>query len=358
MARESPTPPPKRRKKSELCVDNLFVTIDSGLRKSYVIDENLVQFSLAIPHKLLFSWNKSDSKHCSYIELANGKVLGSAVQLRVGNERIENRLAQQARKVSSEISKAAGRRRESLLDRQYHLVVMKDETESFADTEKKLQDTTTTLSSKEQHIAVLLKEMTDLADEASVANPSFKNKGKPIEDTSPRQARRKLAHFKTNAEKALWFAESFGLVPDCITLRKAKSGSCVMIPLSENAQDSQCTSNISATQVQDTEKLFQVLYILDRFAVSDEAYHEIRMCSCKTDSSALPPLYTLKQARKQLGSSMEIERFQGGYPGAFRPLLDILTREITRTVCFKTISNNDIHSHIIILCGLIIIYVM
>ena len=107
--------------------------------------------------------------------------------------------------MSSEISKAADRRRESLLDRQYHLVVMKDETESFADTEKKLQDITTTL---EQHIAVLLKEMTDLANEASVANPSFKNKGKPIEDTSPRQARRKLAHFKSNAEKALWFAES------------------------------------------------------------------------------------------------------------------------------------------------------
>ena len=98
-----------------------------------------------------------------------------------------------------------------------------------------------------------------------------------------------------------------------------------MIPLSENAQ--QRTSNISATQVQDTEKLFQMLYILDWFAVSDEAYHEIRMCSCKTDSSALPPLYTLKQVKKQLGSSMEIERFQGGYPGVFRSLLDYYSNQ-------------------------------
>ena len=105
--------------------------------------------------------------HCFYIEFVNGKVLGSAVQLRVGNERFENRLAQQSKKVSSEISKAACRRRESLLDRQYHLVVM----ESFADTEKKLQDTTATHSTKEQHIA---------ANEASVANPSFKDKGKPF----------------------------------------------------------------------------------------------------------------------------------------------------------------------------------
>ena len=93
-----------------------------------------------------------------------------------------------------------------------------------------------------------------------------------------------------------------------------------MIPLSENAQDSQHTSNICATQVQDTEKLLRVLYILDRFAVSNEAYHEIIVCSCKTDSSVLPPLYILKQARKQLGSLMKIEKFQGGYPASIRSI--------------------------------------
>ena len=161
-------------------------------------------------------------------------------------------------------------------------------------------------------------------DEATSVPPL--NRGKTIEEVSPRQARRKLANFKSLAAKALWFSESFGLVPDCITLHKAGSGSPLKIPLSAKPPENQ---QVSSTPL-DNERLYQVLFILDRFAVSDEAYHEIRMCS---NEASLPPLYTLKQARKELNSSMEIERLQGGYPGAFRPLLNTLAGEIAKVVC-------------------------
>ncbi len=36
----------------------------------------------------------------------------------------------------------------------------------------------------------------------------------------------------------------------------------------------------------------------------------------------LPPQYTLKQTRQELNASLEIERKQGHYPGAFISLLD------------------------------------
>ena len=36
--------------------------------------------------------------------------------------------------------------------------------------------------------------------------------------------RRKLSHFHSVAEAALWFAESFGLVPDQLTTHTATSG--------------------------------------------------------------------------------------------------------------------------------------
>ena len=40
------------------------------------------------------------------------------------------------------------------------------------------------------------------------------NKGKQIDEVSPRQARRKVAHVTILSKQALWFAHSFGLVPE------------------------------------------------------------------------------------------------------------------------------------------------
>ena len=165
MAEQQPTP--KRRKKTELEDDDLYITIDSGSGKSYVIDEELVQFSLSIPNKLLLYWKKKCSENLSYIPLANSKILGTAAKLRENNPRIEDRLAQQARKVSKDISRAAGRRRDTLMNKHYHLVVMKNETESFTQIAHKLQNTCDILTAKQEQIEGLLKEMADLSNEHS-----------------------------------------------------------------------------------------------------------------------------------------------------------------------------------------------
>ena len=71
---------------------------------------------------------------------------------------------------------------------------------------------------------------------ADVTN--FVNRGKSIEEVSPLQARRKVKKFTNFAQKALWFAESFGLVPDCIQAHKAVSGSPVKIYLTDDTQPS------------------------------------------------------------------------------------------------------------------------
>lgn len=64
-----------------------------------------------------------------------------------------------------------------------------------------------------------------------------------------------------------------------------------------------------------------------------KAYHEVRMCSKQaTAKTNLPPLYQIKDCRKDLNSTIEILCFQGGYPGAFRPLIGTLQREISLMV--------------------------
>ena len=56
-------------------------------------------------------------------------------------------------------------------------------------------------------------------------------------------------------------------------------------------------------------------------------YHEL-----SSISKDLPPLYRVKRARLCLNSTLELQRFSGPLPGAYRPLRDALTREIQNIV--------------------------
>ena len=97
------------------------------------------------------------------------------------------------------------------------------------------------------------------------------------------------SNFTTFTKKALWFAESFGLIPETLQLLKAVSGSPVKVPVNEPLPPASYSSN-PPSKGTDYEKILQVLlYIVDRFCVSDEAYHEL--CSISKD---LPPLYRVK----------------------------------------------------------------
>ena len=113
--------------------------------------------------------------------------------------------------------------------------------------------------------------------------------------------------FTNFAQQALWFAESFGLVPDYIQVHKAVSGSPAKISLTDDTPLSPSPSE------EDYSKVQQILYIVDRLTVSDDAYHELSI------ASNLPPLHRLKQARAALNSSLTLDRLNGPFPGAFRP---------------------------------------
>ena len=168
-------------------------------------------------------------------------------------------------------------------------------------------------------MAVLVaKEDTSLTDTTNIRS----NSGKTIEEVSPQQARRKMKDVTTFSKQALWFAESFGLIPDYVQMHKAQSGSPVKVTICDKSP----SPSPSTPSESDYAKVRQILYILDRFAVSDEAYHELSV------SSNLLPLHPLKEARSNLNASLDLERLQGDNPGAHRPLTDALKQEISRIV--------------------------
>ncbi len=80
----------------------------------------------------------------------------------------------------------------------------------------------------------------------------------------------------------------------------------------------------------DHNKVLQTLYVVDLFAVSDEAYHELRMLP-----SDLPPLCRLKQAQSAINGSLQIDRLPTQHLGAYRPFRETLTVELTKAVSQK-----------------------
>ena len=102
---------------------------------------------------------------------------------------------------------------------------------------------------------------------------SFVNVGKVVEHVSVRQQRRKLTQFCDSTEAALWFAESFGLIPEALTVRTVHSEDQITIPLGPH-HSSDITTNATVREVDEFTAL-QTLYLLDRFGVSDEFYHKL-----------------------------------------------------------------------------------
>ena len=92
----------------------------------------------------------------------------------------------------------------------------------------------------------------------------FVNTGRQFSVLSTRQQSRKLSQVSTAVEKALWFVESFGLAVESVTVKTPSEGKSIKLPMHSK----------STTDVND-DSVRQSLYLLERFGVSDEFYHEL-----------------------------------------------------------------------------------
>ena len=89
----------------------------------------------------------------------------------------------------------------------------------------------------------------------------------------------------------LWFAESFGLIPESMSVRTSGSGEVFNVPLS-NLEQQQSSSSHEERKVDEYVAL-QTLYLLDRFGVPDEFYHELTQVQCGCMSTAFVPCILL-----------------------------------------------------------------
>ena len=135
---------------------------------------------------------------------------------------------------------------------------------------------------------------------------------KKIDQLGERQRLRRIKELKGRADLALWFLESHGLKLTCLKARESNSGK---VHTFEYAKE-------KITQA-DKENLEQLLFLLDKFCVSDDLYHELTI-----QYNDLPRSYLIKQKRSDLNKLFHIERTPGNYPGAQISFKDTLQEHI------------------------------
>lgn len=76
-----------------------------------------------------------------------------------------------------------------------------------------------------------------------MATEGLANKGKPINEVGSRQKRRQMATFRDKSECALWFAETYGLLPKSLIVQEKETGLSHEVQFSpENNSQKQTTT--------------------------------------------------------------------------------------------------------------------
>ena len=216
----------------------------------------------------------------------NKSICQQALQVRSGSRRIEDNLAKRAGSLQSRYSAASGENRNKVRRGHYTIAICAGESENCGDLisemeslEMQVTDIEEVMRSNEQEVAVLQQAIEQLVQEREAENREvMANCGRPVDEVSDRHKRRKLSKFKESATKALWFAETFGLEVESITTKTISAGNEVVIPLA--SQQGNCPSMASSSSTAPTDRnchsnVMQTLYLLERFGVSDEFYHEL-----------------------------------------------------------------------------------
>lgn len=135
---------------------------------------------------------------------------------------------------------------------------------------------------------------------------TLKCQGKKLNQLGAKQVGRKLLYLKNKAHCALWFCKSYGLELKGIEFQGEDGGSHTM-----DHSESITRGSYDKLSQDEKDKVEQVLFLMDKFCVGDEVYHELSMIT-----EGLPKSYLVKQSRTNLNNTYHIERTTGQYPGA------------------------------------------
>lgn len=136
---------------------------------------------------------------------------------------------------------------------------------------------------------------------------SFCNTAGKLSQVGARHQRRKIVEVKTKVEKALWFSKTFGLEIHTVIFDDDKGLDHI---LSYAEKERKSYKDLSDA---DQQKIKNILFVLDKFCIGDEAYHELSMLA---GNENLPRSYLIKQCKNDLNRLCHISRTPGAPQGA------------------------------------------
>ena len=331
-----------------LKIDHKLSVVNPPL--SYIRQQNVDRFAIAsaleIPYPLLQRWhsmvneNEDQGYSIDYLDLLNSWIPSKWFQIsRETGFRIQGRLRREASSVIFKYKKATGSRKKVelntsvlklsiLVSELVSVGKMEDDLhqansalvewrEKCADLEKEkeslLKEMAAATERKETEISSLNRELCEYVQKieelTEVTSPNY---GKTITQLGKRQRLRRIKELKDRADLALWFLESHGLQLSCLKVKESNSGRAHTFEYE--------TERVSQ---EDKENLEQLLFLLDKFCVSDDMYHELTILY--NDS---PRSYLIKQKRSDLNKLSHIEKVPGNYAGAQISFVDTLQDHI------------------------------
>ena len=276
--------------------------------------------SVLIPNRLLEEWANARSTETNFVALVNERIEGDAIAFDPEALRLQAQLYNRSLATCSKLQKARGRKREELLLGSTKIVIQRGEVMSANQLQMERDEANVLLAEADSVIEELLVQMQDMREELAGAHELFTSQnsqhGSKIDDVSSRHARRKICEVEESAREALEFLPSYGLIAESLKVHTS-AGKSISIALSPDAE---------GVNTPDSCSNLRVLYLLDKFGVSDSFYHELCMIF-----SDLPRSHGIKKARIELNRSMTLHRIDG-FEGAYRPFEEILCELISRMV--------------------------
>ena len=134
----------------------------------------------------------------------------------------------------------------------------------------------------------------------------------PLTQLGSRQKVRRIKVLTEKAEVALRFLETYGLKLSCLKAKELDySRTYTLYFQTENSVED------------DKESVEQILFLLDRFCVSGELYHELSLVY-----DDLPRSYLIKQKRSELNNLCHVQKVLGKFPGAQVSFSDTIKNHI------------------------------
>ncbi len=310
------------------------------------IHDHMVVFSLCIPLPMFLKWKEHDPN--LIVSLVNECISQHGVKLDESCVSLRQRLKKKTFKVWDSIkakSKQGGRIYEQymmgnvLFDIKKHEIVCAAAlTQKVTCLEKEVQSLKEDASKKAESLEKLANEKQHLIQSSVVAASLPFNYGKIHDHVGLRQQQRQVSKMRNAAEQALFFVHQFGFVLEKLVLVTTEKNKTVDInyisPPSPDMESSESQLDEEITEdLHDSVK--ETLYLLEKFGISDECYHELAMLNPQ-----LPRLYKVKNARTDITHEIELVPLPGRN-GVYRPIKNCLALVLSRklSTCKELLSS-------------------